>query len=157
MEKNILYPAWVLVVTVMSLALCGCNDDSDELQGVISSNSVCTQWGAPKSVVLDYMKNYEMNSMENGFICYDGKNEAQTISYKFQDGGLQAALLVISEEQTTLEDLKSSFGKYEYLGEKNGMYIYVSEASNTMVTIGKKLKSDNSYFVVGYVVLDMGN
>lgn len=156
MGKYIFNSIWALVVAVMLFALSGCSDDSDESpQGTISSNTVCTKWGASKSEVMDYMKNYEMKAMENGFICYDGKNEAQTVSYQFQDDGLQASLLLIPEENTSLEELKSSFGRYEYLGEKNGLDIYVSEATNTMVTIGTK--GGNSYFAVGYVVLDDEN
>lgn len=159
MGKYIFNSTWILAVAVMLCALSGCIDDSDESpQGTTSSNTVCTKWGASKSEVMDYMKDYEMNAMENdGFICYDGKNEAQTISYQFQDDGLQASLLLIPEENTSLEKLKSSFGRYEYLGEKNGLDIYVSEAANTMVTIGKKTKGDDTYFAVGYVMLDDEN
>lgn len=157
MGKYIFNSTWALVVAVMLFALSGCSDDSDESQGTISSNTVCTKWGASKSEVMNYMRNYEMKAMENGFICYDGKNEAQTISYQFQDDGLQASLLLIPEENTSLEELKSSFGRYEYLGEKNGLDIYVSEATNTMVMIGKKTKGDNPYFTVGYIVLNDGN
>lgn len=158
MGKYIFNSTWILAVAVMLFALSGCSDDSDESpQGTISSNTVCTKWGASKSEVMDYMKNYEMKAMENSFICYDGKKETQTVSYQFQDDGLQASLLLIPEENTSLEKLKSSFDRYEYLGEKNGLDIYVSEAANTMVTIGKKTKEDDTYFAVGYVMLDDEN
>jgi len=159
MGKYIFNSIWALVVAVILFALNGCSDDSDESQDTISSQTnssktVCTKWGASKSEVMDYMRDYEMNAMENGFICYDDKNGTQTISYQFQNNGLQASLLLIPEENTSLDVLKSSFGKYDHLGEKNGLDIYVSEVANTMVTIGKKTKGDNTYFAIGYVVLD---
>jgi len=154
MSKYIFKSTCIFILAIALFTFSGCSDDSDEPQTMNTSNTVCTKWGASKSEVMDYMKNREINAMENGFICYNGNNEIQTVSYQFQDDALQASLVLIPEEKTSLDKLKSSFGKYEYLGEKNGLDIYVSEAANTMVTIGKKTKGDNTYFAVGYVVLD---
>jgi len=157
MNKHIFISAWILIITITLFAFYGCSDDSDESNETISSNTVCTKWGASKSEVMDYMKNYELKAMEDGFICYIGKNDIQTVSYHFEDDRLQASLVLIPEGNTSLEKLKSSFSKYEYLGEEDEMDIYVNETTNTMVTIGKKDKDDNTYFAIGYVVIDAEN
>lgn len=154
MSKNIFNSAWILVITVASFAVSGCSDDSDELQNTNNFNTVCTKWGASKPEVMDYMKNFEMNAMENGYLCYNGKNGTQTISYQFQNEGLLASLLLIPEENISLDELKSSFDDYKYLGEKKGLDIYVSTATNEMVTIGRKERGEHTYFAVGYVGLD---
>lgn len=149
-----------IIVSVINIALflfCGCSDDSENLQEMIPSSMVCTEWGASMSEVMDYMSDYEMNSMEDDFICYNGKNDVQTISYQFDEGILQASLVLIPEENMSLEDLKYSFSKYEYLGEKNGLDIYVNEITNTMVTIGTKINGNNTYYSVGYVELNAEN
>lgn len=129
----------------------GCSNDSDEPQIPIPSNMICTNWGASKSEVIDYMKNYEMNIMDNDFICYIGRNNVQTISYQFQDNGLQASLILIPQDKITTSELQSSFSKYEYLGEKNGLNIYISETTNTLATIAQKVKGETTYYAIAIV------
>lgn len=154
MNKHIFSRTWTFVMLIAVLAFSGCSDDDSEgSNGMIASSGVCTKWGASKSEVMDYMRNYEMNSMENGFICYNGKNDIQTISYQFEDEELRASLVLIPEESISPEELKTSFKGYEYLGEKNNLDIYISESANTMVTAGKKVNGGNTYFAVGYVKL----
>lgn len=155
MNRYIFSHAWVFVITIALFTFCGCSDDdSNESQGPISSTGVCTKWGASKSEVMGYMESYEMNSMEDGFICYDGKNNTQTISYQFEDEKLVASLVLIPNENTSLDELKSSFSKYEYLGEKNNLEIFINETANTMVTIGEKVKNEKTLYAVGYVMLN---
>lgn len=155
MNKYLFKTIWITIISVMPFIFNGCSDDSDEPQGPISSNVVCTNWGASKSEVMDYMKNYEMNLMDNDFICYIGRNSVQTISYQFQDEELQASLILIPQDKISLSELQSSFSKYEYLGEKNGLDIYVSETTNTMATIAQKVKGETTYYAIGYTVLDV--
>lgn len=141
-----------LVVAGAALfALGSCSDNSDEENGASSSGGVCTKWGATKTEVTNQMKNYEMKAMENGFICYEGKGDVQTISYQFQDGVLQAALLLIPKDETKQPELN---GKYEYLGEKNGAEIYINETANTLATITEKTKGETTYYAVGYTALN---
>ena len=57
------------------------------------------------------MANYEMNIMDNDFICYIGKNNVQTISYQFLDEGLQASLLLIPKDKISLSELDGNTQK----------------------------------------------
>lgn len=147
----------VSVISIVLFLFWGCSDDSEDSQEKIPSSMVCTEWGASMSAVMDYMSDYEMYSMEDDFICYNGKNDIKTISYQFDEGILQASLVLIPEENMSLEDLEYTFRKYEYLGEKNGLDIYVNETTSTMVTIGKKINGNNTYYSVGYVELNAEN
>ena len=156
MNKYFSKTIWITLITVMLFIFNGCSDDSEESQDLISSSMVCTNWGSSKSEVMDYMKNYKMNIMHNDFICYIGGNIVQTISYQFQNDSLQASLILIPQDRISLSDLQLLFNKYEYLGEKNGSDIYVSEATNTMVTITQKVKGETTYYAVGYTILDVG-
>ena len=155
MNKYLFKTIWITIISVMLFIFNGCSDDADGSQDLISSNVVCTNWRASKSEVMDYMKNYEMNIMDNDFICYIGKNSVQTISYQFQNESLQASLILIPQDKISLSELQSSFSKFEYLGEKNGLDIYVSETTNTMVAIAQKVKGETTYYAVGYTVLDV--
>lgn len=141
-------------VFAIAFAFCGCSEDSDEAHQTNTYGTVCTKWGASTSEVMDYMKDYEMKTMENGFICYNGKNDIQTISYYFDNNSLKASLVLIPEENSSLEEVKSSFDKYVYIGEKNGTDIYISEDTNTMVTIGKKIKGEATYCAIGYIIIN---
>lgn len=155
MNKFLLRIARLGIVPVIFLLCNGCGFDSDEFQDTIYSNAVCTDWGASKSEVMDYMYDYEMSIMDNGFICYVGRNSVKTISYQLQDGKLQASLILIPQDNASLSELQSSFGKYEYLGEKSGVDIYVNEKTNTMATIARKSKSGTAYYAIGYTALDL--
>lgn len=154
MNKYFFKAIWIAIIFVASFIFNGCNDDSDEPQGPFSSNMVCTKWGTSKSEVMDYMRNHEINTMENGFICYNGKNNVRTISYQFQDEELSTSLVLIPQDMTSLPELQSSFNNYEYLGEKNGTDIYISETTNTMAIITQKVKGETTYYAIGYTVLD---
>ena len=85
MNKTLFKAFWAVVIPALLFSFSGCSDDSDDPQDLISSNVVCMNWGASKSEVMGYMKGYEMNAMEDGFICYMGKGGVQTISYQLQD------------------------------------------------------------------------
>lgn len=135
----------------------GCSDDSDESQEMINSYIVCTMWGVSMPEVMDYMKDSRINTRNMEYICYDGNNGIRTVSYYFQNKGLQASLLLIPETEVSLSELQASFDEYEYLGEKNSLDIYINESENTLVTIGKKVKEDNVYYAVGYTMLDAEN
>ncbi len=154
MNKYFFKTIWITIITVMLFIFNGCSNDSDEPQVPIPSNMICTNWGASKSEVIDYMKNYEMNIMDNDFICYIGRNNVQTISYQFQNESLQASLILVPQDKISLSELELLFSTYKYLGEKNGLDIYVSEATNTMVTITQKVKGETTYYAVGYTILD---
>lgn len=142
---------------IVLFAFSGCSDDGSEDFAEMQNatfGKVCTKWGASKSEVADYMDNCEMDLMESEFVCYNGKqNGVQTISYLFENNALQASLVLISRENTSLEELKSLFDAYEHLGEKNSLDIYVSEASNTIVMVGEKINYGQTYYAVGYVSL----
>ena len=118
---------------------------------------VCTEWGASKSEVLDIMKSYETNADENDFICYTGKHNVHPISYQFQDDGLQSSLVMIPEDKTTKASLQALFNRYEYLGEKDGMEIYVSNTENTMAAITRTISGNAIYYAIGYTVLNTQN
>lgn len=153
MNKYFFKITWITIISV--ILFIGCSDDSDEPQHLISSNMICTNWGTSKSEVMNYMENYEINVLDNDFICYIGRNNIQTISYQFQNESLQASLMLIPQDKISLSELQLLFSTYEYLGEKNGLYIYVSEATNTMATISQKVKGESRYFAVGYTILDI--
>lgn len=155
MKKYLFKTAWLTIISVILLIFNGCSDDSNEPQSPISSNMVCTNWGASKAEVMKHMKKFEMKIMDNDFICYNGKNNIQTISYQFQNDELHASLILIPQDNTSLSEIQSSFSKYEYIGEKNGIEIYVSEKTNTMATIALSVKGGTSYYAVGYTVLDI--
>lgn len=155
MNKFLLNIARLGIVSVLFLFCHGCIFDSYKLQNTICSNAVCTDWKSSKSEVMDYMKNYEMSIMDNGFICYVGRNSVRTISYQFKDDELQASLILIPQDNVSLPELQSSFGEYEYLGESNGIDVYLSEATNTMATISRKSKGETAYYAIGYTALDL--
>lgn len=155
MNKYLFRTIRITVISVILIVFNGCSDDSDDPQNPISFNMVCTKWGASTSEVMDYMKNYKMNIMENDFICYNGRNKEQTISYQFQDEELLASLILISQDRTSMSELQSLFSQYEYLGEKNGLNIYINKTTNTMATIAQKLKGEIAYYAIGYTELDI--
>lgn len=64
MDKFIFKTIWLSIISVMLFFFSGCDDDSDEFES--SSSVVCTDWGASKSEVMDYMENFEMSVDENG-------------------------------------------------------------------------------------------
>lgn len=136
----------------MLFIFSGCDDDSDKFGS--SSSVICTDWGASKSEVMDYMKNFKKSVDENDFICYIGKNSVQTVSYQFQNEGLQASLMIYSQDEISLSQLQLIFKNYDYLGELDGLHIYVSEAKNTMVTIAERKEGENEYYAVGYTDLE---
>lgn len=155
MNKHFSKTTWMTILSVLLFIFIGCSDDSNEPENPLSSNVAYLNWGAPKSEVMNYMKNYEMNIMDNDFICYIGRNNVQTISYQFQDNGLQASLILIPQDKITTSELQSSFSKYEYLGEKNGLNIYISETTNTLATIAQKVKGETTYYAIGYTILNI--
>lgn len=60
MKKYLFKTAWLTIISVILLIFNGCSDDSNEPQSQISSNMVCTNWGASKAEVMKHMKKYEM-------------------------------------------------------------------------------------------------
>lgn len=159
MDKNILKAVTLLIVTTIISIFYGCGDSSDgyyidessEQSKVIGN--ICTKWGASQTEVMNYMAKYEEQTTEEDFICYKGKGNIKTISYQLKDGKLQASLALLSEKDVSLQNLQSLFSEYEYLGEKNGSYVYVSENENTMVTICTKVRNEITYYAVGYTSL----
>lgn len=151
--KQYIHATVIILASVLLLSLNGCSDSSDGPQSPTSSNKICTKWGISKDEVIDYMNNYETGIIDDNFLCYQGKNEVQTISYQISDDKLQASLVIIPSEKTSLSELQASFKKYEYLGEKNGINIYVSEAENTIATISQKTISNTTYYAIGYTAL----
>jgi len=143
-----------LAAVVFAVMLAGCSDDSDEQSAARQFGSVCTTWGLSPSEVEERMGDYELYSADSDCLYYKSKDGERKISYQFNLGTLVASTILIPEEGTSLQSLQSSFSKYEYLGEKSSMEVYVNKTANTLATIGKKSNKGVSYYAVGYTMLD---
>lgn len=131
------------------------SDDNDQSTNKKMPYSIpCLEWKAPKGKVLIYMDGFTLTGEETNYLYYTGKKVENIISYQFQDGGLDMAALTIPNTSISLTDLKSTLNKYIYLGEIDGVQVYVNEAENTLATISSFVKDNISYYAVGWSQLN---
>ena len=133
----------------------GCSSESSESTGSIVSNSLYTKWGISVSDVLKGMEQYQLESVDNDYVCCKGEKNVHKMSFLFDENGLCSSLLLFPKDKITLESLQSSVsGNYEYLGERGGTHILVNRVNNTMATISEKVQESEEYYALGYIVLN---
>ncbi len=140
-----------ILICVLALVLSGCNNE--EIRGQINDNVVCKQWGCSQGEVELHMANFKQQTAENGFVSYFGFGNFKRISYQFEEGLLQASMIIVPEEETSPEAIDDLFRNYVCLGEMNGATIYINEKENTFSTVVKKIKNGESYYSIGYTKL----
>lgn len=97
-----------------------------------------TSWGATKSQVKTYMKNYTLYSEEDDMLTYNGMNLEVFTMYAFENSKLAMACVAIETGKTTLTKIEEQLQKNNYVkggAAQDGTVIYRSSDLKTMVFI----------------------
>lgn len=145
---------WLTILSAISILIvitsCESDDNDQSTNKKIPYSIPCLEWKAPKDKVSIYMEGFALTGEETNYLYYTGKKVENIISYQFQEDGLDMVALTIPNTSVSLTDLKSTLNKYIYLGEINGVQVYVNEAENTLATISTFATDNISYYAVGW-------
>lgn len=97
-----------------------------------------TSWGATKSQVKTYMKNYTLYSEEDNMLTYVGMNLEVFTIYAFDNSKLVMACVAVETGKTTLAKIEEQLQKNDYVKSgvaQDGTVIYGSSDLKTLVFI----------------------
>lgn len=155
MKQLALYGLKIISILFVLFIQIGCSSEASESTGSMVSNPLYTKWGISVSDVLKGTEQYQVESVDNDYVCCKGEKNVHKMSFLFDENGLCASLLLFPKDIITLESLQSTIsGNYEYLGERGGMHLLVNRSNNTMATISEKIQGNDEYYALGYIVLN---
>lgn len=129
---------------------CTKNESEVQITPQIPYSIPCLEWKAEKNRVIKYMNGFNLKDEEPNYLYYDGKKIENLVSYQFQNDELCTVSLTIPNSSTSLADLKYTFNTYVYLGEINGVLVFVNEVENTVATISTFIKDNALYYALGW-------
>ncbi len=125
------------------------NDDKeDEKDEPNNTFAVCLDWGCTQEDVESGMSNCKINYSNENIMVYYGWEDFFRISYQFDNGRLQASLILININKD--DAIKKLYEGYLYIGEFNGIHIYLNETENVFSTLEQQTHDGKDYYAVGY-------
>ena len=107
-----------------------------------------TVWGATMSQTKSYMSSYVLYREESTTLAYIGKDKEALIMYNFVDSKLSGSAVAVTTSAATRTEIGAQLQSrgYQYVGEKDGTYIYLSTDQKTIATISEN-SSLGAYYI----------
>ncbi len=107
-----------------------------------------TVWGATMSQTKSYMSGYTLYKEETTSLAYIGKDKETLIMYNFVDSKLSGSAVAVATSAATRTEIDAQLQSrgYQYVGEEDGTYIYLSTDQKTIATISEN-SSVGAYYI----------
>lgn len=160
----------IMILAVMSGLLIACSSISDDVdENIANSNKQndteantartgryyrepCLQWGANKSTVKDFMKNYTISEEKDTSLYYRPTMAEAYTAYFFTKSKLRTSLVCIAESAVSLDSLKKQHRDWGYtplLSAEINVANFLSKDKVTQVSIMRN--TDLGCFFIYYI------
>ena len=143
----------LLILAVITTAICGCSDNEDIQTPVFVFNKPCLQWDLSQSDVKEEMKSFSLLYEDGGMLIYEGKDTESLITYDFQYNKLGTSCVFIKSDLVSLSDVSQAFNGYSTLPE----YIettYINLQTNTVGELTTVEKNGQTYYCLAWSILN---
>ena len=136
-------------MAALNISLVSCGDDEPETSPLFKEP--CLQWGANKSTVKNFMKDFSLAYEEDDGLSYHGKYKEESTIYYFEDGELSVSTVALLTSKVSYNELMAFLKeKYDFIkhDNENDVDLFMTKDKKSGIGLTKTDgDSENAYFV----------